>query len=205
MHVLVVFDHPYGAEAHDNVPNRRSLAAAALASVRSGLDQAGHTVDVVDLAAEGFNPVMSADELRSWRTGTAMGADVTALQKRLSAADHLVFVFPVWWASMPARTKGFLDRVLAKGYAYDEPKVGGLLSRRLHKLGGVSVVSVMTTDNALYRWWFGRPAHRILGSGTFKLIGIRRFRHISIGRSTQRGAASRERALAGVQRKFATL
>ena len=205
MHVLVVFDHPYGAEAHDNVPNKRSLAAAALASVRSGLAQAGHSVDVVDLAAEGFNPAMSADELRSWRTGGAMGDDVIALQKRLSAADHLVFVFPVWWMSMPAATKGFLDRVLTKGYAYDEPKVGGLLSRRLHKLGGVSVVSVMTTDNTLYRWWFGRPAHRILGSGTFKLIGIRRFWHISIGRSTQRGAASRERALAGVQRRFAAL
>lgn len=205
MHVLVVFDHPYGAEAHDNVPNKRSLAAAALASVRSGLDQAGHSVDVVDLAAEGFNPVMSAEELRNWRTGGAMGDDVTALQKRLSAADHLVFVFPVWWMSMPAGTKGFLDRVLTKGYAFEEPKIGGALHRTLNRLKGVSVVSVMTTDNALYRWWFGRPAHRILGSGAFKLIGIRRFRHISIGRSTQRGAASRERALAGVQRRFAAL
>lgn len=205
MHVLVVFDHPYGAEAHENIPNKRSLAAAALASVKAGLSEAGHSVDVADLAGENFNPVMSAEELRNWRTGVDMGADVTALQQRLSAADHLVFVFPVWWAAMPARTKGFLDRVLAKGYAYDEPTIGGLLKRRLHKLNGVSVVSVMTTDDALYRWWFGRPAHRILGRGTFKLIGIRRFRHISIGRSTQRGPASRERALAGVQRRFAAL
>lgn len=205
MHVLVVFDHPYGAEAHDNVPHKRSLAAAALASVKSGLNEAGHSVDVVDLAAENFNPVLSAEELRGWRKGSELGPDVTALQQRLNAADHLVFVFPVWWMSMPARTKGFLDRVLAKGYAFEEPKLGGALTRTLHKLNGVSVVSVMTTDNVLYRWWFGRPVHRILRSGTFQLIGIRRFRHISIGRSTQRGAASRERVLAKVHRQFATM
>lgn len=205
MHVLVVFDHPYGAEAHDNVPHQRSLAAAALAEVRAGLADAGHSVDVADLAAEGFDPVMSAAELRAWRTGGEMRSDATALQHRLSAADHLVFVFPVWWMAMPAGTKGFLDRVLAKGYAFDEPRIGGALRGRLTRLRGVSVVSVMTTDDTLYRWWFGRPASRILGSGTFRLIGVRRFRHISIARSSQRGAASRMRALAGVRRRFAAL
>ncbi|RZU66936.1 putative NADPH-quinone reductase [Microterricola gilva] len=205
MHVLVVFDHPYGAEAHENVPHRRSLAAAALEAVRTGLADAGHSVDVVDLVAEGFDPVMSATELRAWRTGGEMRSDATALQHRLSAADHLVFVFPVWWMAMPAGTKGFLDRVLSKGYAFDEPTIGGALRGRLTRLRAVSVVSVMTTDAALYRWWFGRPATAILGRGTFRLIGIRRFRHISIGRSTQRGAAGRARALAGVRRRFAAL
>ncbi|PPL19782.1 MULTISPECIES: NAD(P)H-dependent oxidoreductase [Microterricola] len=205
MHVLVVFDHPYGAEAHENVPHNRSLAAAALDAVRGGLAAAGHSVDIADLAAEGFDPVMSAAELRAWRTGGPMREDAGALQRRLSAADHLVFVFPVWWMAMPAGTKGFLDRVLAKGFAFDEPRIGGALRSRLPRLRGVSVVSVMTTDDTLYRWWFGRPAAAILGRGTFRLIGIRRFRHISIGRSTQRGAASRARALAGVRRRFAAL
>lgn len=205
MHVLVVFDHPYGAEAHANVPHQRSLAAAALAQVRAGLADAGHSVDVADLAAEGFDPVMTAAELRAWRTGGEMRADATALQHRLSAADHLVFVFPVWWMAMPAGTKGFLDRVLSKGFAFDEPRLGGALHGRLTRLRGVSVVSVMTTDDALYRWWFGRPATAILGRGTFRLIGIRRFRHLSIGRSTQRGAAGRARALATVRRRFASL
>lgn len=205
MHVLIVFDHPYGARAADNIPHRRSLSAAALASVRTGLTEAGHSIDVVDLTGEGFDPVLSAEELRSWRTGGEMRADAAALQQRLDAADHLVLIFPVWWMAMPASTKGFLDRVLAKGYAFDEPKLGGALRGRLTRLRGVSVISVMTTDDALYRWWFGRPAHRILGRGTFRLIGIRRFRHFSIGRSTQRGAPSRERALAGIHRRFAAL
>jgi putative NADPH-quinone reductase len=42
-------------------------------------------------------------------------------QRRLLAADYLILVFPVWWESMPAGTKGFLDKVLTKGIVYKEP------------------------------------------------------------------------------------
>ncbi|GAA3863216.1 NAD(P)H-dependent oxidoreductase [Leifsonia kafniensis] len=205
MHVLLVFDHPYGAEAFDNVPNRRSLSAAMLAAAQTGLDSAGHSSDTVDLVAEGFDPVLSADDLRAWRTGTPGRPDVQRLQDRVAAADHIVFVFPTWWMSMPAATKGFLDRVLTRGFAFEEPRPGGALVRTLHRLRGVTVLTAMTTPGPVYRAWFGRPAQRILADGTFRLIGIRRIRWIAIDRSTQRGALRRERALARITRRFAAL
>lgn len=205
MHALIVFDHPYGAAADEDQPHHRSLSAALLRAAMTGLERGGHTHDVVDLAAEDFDPVMSADELRGQRLGSPVPADVAALQERLARADHLVLIFPTWWMSMPAGTKGFLDRVLTKGFAYDEPRHGDRLVRRLHRLQEVTVLSPMTGPTWAYRWYFGRPAQRILARGTFGLIGIPRTRWYGIERSTKRGPVSRGRALARVERRFAAL
>ncbi|UTT61963.1 NAD(P)H-dependent oxidoreductase [Microcella humidisoli] len=203
MHVLLVLDHPYGVGAGGDVPHRRSLVVAMLDAARDGLERAGHTHETIDLAD--LDPAMTDDDLVAWRRQTEPRADVAALQQRLAGADHLVLAFPVWWMSMPARTKGFLDRVLTPGFAFDEPVPGGRLHRRLHRLQGVTALVAMTTPSWLYTAWFGAPARRILDRGTFRLIGIPRVRWIAIDRSAQRGAASRQRALERVRRRFAAL
>ncbi|HEX8701334.1 MAG TPA: NAD(P)H-dependent oxidoreductase [Myxococcaceae bacterium] len=205
MHALIVFDHPYGPAAGDNEPHHRSLSAAMLKAVVAGLDEASHTHDLLDLAAEGFDPVMTADELRHRRTQGTPPADVAAIQQRLAQADHLILIFPTWWMAMPAGTKGFLDRVLTEGFAYAEPVPGRPLVRLLHRLQEVSVLTAMTSPGWAYRWWFGRPAQQILACGTFRLIGIPKVRWYPIYRSVKRGADSRERELARVQRRFASI
>ena len=119
MKVLVVVDHPYGAEAWDNTPHRRSFTAALAHAAVEGLREAGHEIDLVDLHADGFNPVMSATDLTAWRMGTPSPDPLTAdYQRRLLDADHLVLAFPIWWEAMPATSKGFIDKVVAKGVAY---------------------------------------------------------------------------------------
>lgn len=205
MHVLAVFDHPYTADAHENAPHARSYSAALLAAARRGLRRAGHTVDTIDLAADGFNPVMSREDLIAWRTGGAADPRVAEYQARLAVADHVVFVFPTWWYSMPALTKGFLDRVLTKGFAFEEPRPGAALVRTLTRLRGVTVITPMTTRYRMYDWWFGKPGHRILFRGTFALIGIRRLRWISIEGPAQRSASWRAARLERIERYFAAL
>ena len=205
MHALIILDHPYGASAGANEPHNRSLVVAMTVAAQRGLERAGHTHETVDLAAMHFDPVLTAADLRSWRTGSTPRPDVEELQAAVTRADHLVLAFPTWWMAPPARTKGFLDRVLTPGFAFDEPKPGGALVRRLHRLRGVSVLTAMTTPESLYGLWFGAPSLRILARGTFQLIGIRRVRWNAIGRSAQRSADSRERALQRVTRRFAAL
>ena len=205
MHVLAVFDHPYTSASGDDRPHDRSYSAALLAAAAAGLESAGHTVDVIDLAADGFNPVMNRADLVAWRTGAAPDPAVAAYQQRLAVADHVVFVFPTWWMSMPALTKGFLDRVLSKGFAFEEPRPGGALIRTLTRLRGVTVLTPMTTRFGLYRWWFGRPGHRILFRGTFGLIGIKRLRWFSFEGPAQRSAEWRSARLRSVERYFAAL
>lgn len=203
MHVLLVLDHPYGLDAGGDVRHRRSLVVAMLDAAREGLERAGHTHETIDLAE--LDPAMTADDLVAWRRQLEPRADVAALRERLARADHLLLAFPLWWMSMPARTKGFLDRVLTPGFAFDEPVPGGRLHRRLHRLQGVTALVAMTTPSWLYATWFGAPARRILDRGTFRLIGIPRVHWVAIDRSAQRGAASRRRALERIRLRFAAM
>ncbi len=119
-HALWVYAHPHA----------RSLNAMLRDAGAARLRADGWTVDVADLYAEGFDPVL-VDE---------GGADVRAEQARLRAADLVVLQFPLWWYGPPAMLKGWIDRVFERGFAYDVPDPatgrnrkygdGGLVGRR---------------------------------------------------------------------------
>ncbi|QGQ99335.1 NAD(P)H dehydrogenase [Paenibacillus psychroresistens] len=174
MNIVIIFDHPYGASASDNVPNHRSYSAALLAAVMRGLTTKGHKIDLIDLYTDGFNPVMSAEDLASWRQKKTNDPLISDYQQRLIAANHIVFLFPIWWESMPALTKGFLDKVFVKGIIYKESKPGRPFISLLPNIKGVTLLTVMSTPDFIYRWIFGNPITKILFRGTFRKMGIRR-------------------------------
>ncbi|MGV8888289.1 MAG: NAD(P)H-dependent oxidoreductase [Pseudomonas sp.] len=131
MHALIVVAH------HDP----RSLTQSLAAQVAEGiaLDDPGHTVEIADLSAEGFDPRFSAADLAVHHREAPPPADVVAEQARIDRADALVLVYPVYWWSMPALLKGWIDRVFANGWAFDfgadamlEKKLGHL---RVHLIG----------------------------------------------------------------------
>jgi NAD(P)H dehydrogenase (quinone) len=97
------------------------------------LTRAGHTVEVSDLYAEGFNPVAGRHDFTSaanperfhYQTEQEFAAtsgtfadDIEREQRRIEAADLLVLQFPLWWGGPPAILKGWCERVLAYGFAY---------------------------------------------------------------------------------------
>ena len=163
MRTLIVLDHPYEG----------SFTRALVAAASEGLSAAGGEVDLIDLHADQFDPVMHAEDLAAWRHGQSVDPLVADYQQRLLAADQLVLAFPIWWELMPAMTKGFLDKVLLKGVAYDQPKPGGLMTPRLTKLNQVTLITVMATPDLAYRIVFGSPITKAVFRGTFRKIGIR--------------------------------
>ncbi|MET9933301.1 MULTISPECIES: NAD(P)H-dependent oxidoreductase [unclassified Streptomyces] len=207
MRVLLVLDHPYTLTSAENAPHRRSFTAAVAAAAVRGATAAGHEVDVIDLAADGFSPVMTREDLVAWRRGAVVDPLVGDYQRRLLAADHLVFAFPVWWEAMPAATKGFLDRVLTKGVVFAErPGAKGNPFRNLMpRLGGVTVLSVMTTPDKAYRWWYRDPLTKILFRGTFGKIGVGNLRWINFDRVAGKTPEQRRRLLDATERRFAGL
>ncbi|MEV4126793.1 NAD(P)H-dependent oxidoreductase [Nocardia sp. NPDC049707] len=207
MRVLLVLDHPYTLESSQNVPHRRSFSAAAAAAAIRGATAAGHEVDVIDLAADGFNPAMTADDLRAWRRGVVVDPVVADYQRRLLEADHLVFVFPVWWEAMPAATKGFLDRVLTKGLTFEElaDAKGNPFRNLMPRLAGVTVLSVMTTPDKAYRWWYRDPLTKIMFRGTFAKIGVKNLTWLNFANVAGKTPLQRERMLADAERRFADL
>jgi NAD(P)H dehydrogenase (quinone) len=203
MKVLLVFDHPYGLAASDNVPHKRSFTAAVAATAIRGLLQAGHEVDVIDLHADGFNPVMTAADLAAWRGKTVVEEAALNYQQRLMAADHVVFAFPIWWESMPAMTKGFLDKVMTKGIVYSETKPGRPFKNGLKNLRGVTLMTVMATPDFLYRWLFGNPITKIIFRGTFRKIGVRNLEWMNFSNPTGKTPAQRTKILEETVRRFA--
>lgn len=87
-------------------------------------------VEVADLSKERFNPEFSLEDLRVYRErGADYPADVAREHRRLDRATDLVLVFPVYWWSMPALLKGWIDRVFINGWAYDYSPDTGLRPR----------------------------------------------------------------------------
>jgi len=207
MRVLVVLDHPYTIASAGNVPHRRSFSAAVVAAAIRGARAAGHEVDLIDLAADGFQPAMTRADLAAWRQGRVVDPLVLDYQRRLLAAEHLALVFPVWWEAMPAATKGFLDRVLTKGVMYEEMAGarGNPFRSRMSNLGGVSVLSIMTTPDRAYRWWYRDPLTKILFKGTFAKIGVRNLRWTNYASVTNKTSEQREAMLRRTERTFAAL
>jgi NAD(P)H dehydrogenase (quinone) len=109
MRILVLYAHPVETSFH----------AALHARVVAALRQSGHAVDDCDLYAENFNPVLSRDERLNYHKVPANQTPVAGYVERLRRAEALVLCFPVWGFGLPAILKGWLDRVLLPGVAFD--------------------------------------------------------------------------------------
>ena len=109
MRVLVLYCHPVETSFH----------AALHAEVVKNLKAAGHTVDDCDLYAEGFNPVLSRQERLGYHEVPSNQIPLAPYVERLRRAEAIVFCFPTWCFGLPAMLKGFFDRVLMPGVAFD--------------------------------------------------------------------------------------
>lgn len=135
MNVLIVHAHN---EPQSFTAALKDLAAAELLAQ-------GHQVEVSDLYAMKFKAVADSDDFRqranpdylvyaleqrnAVNNGT-LAADIAAELEKIKAADLIVFSFPIYWFSVPAIMKGWIDRVLVSGYCY-----GGL---RFYDRGGLA-------------------------------------------------------------------
>jgi NAD(P)H dehydrogenase (quinone) len=100
-------------------PLPESFHAAIRGEALAGLNEAGHTVDLCDLYAEKFDPVMGEQERRDYHELSKNQSGVADYVRRLRAADGLIFQFPVWSFGPPAMLKGWMDRLLMPGVAFD--------------------------------------------------------------------------------------
>ncbi|KQN30266.1 hypothetical protein ASF00_05655 [Sphingomonas sp. Leaf34] len=157
---LVVMAHP--AES--------SLTRAVTNAIVEALQADGHNAEMADLAAERFDPVFGPADHAAFNCKDALPADVRKEQQRLDRADHLILVYPVYWWSMPALLKGWIDRVFVAGWAFDED-AEGRITKRLGRLK-VSLVAIAAASEATYGKRGYREAMKVqIETGIFDFCG----------------------------------
>lgn len=124
MHAIIVTSHP----------NPGSLTHAVTKRIAEGISSSvgGHSHEFVDLTAEAFDPRYTQDDLAVMLGQAGPTADIAAEHTRLDRADALIIVYPIYWWSMPAQLKGWIDRVFTNGWAYSEDSEGKITKKLGH-------------------------------------------------------------------------
>lgn len=154
--ILVVMGHP----------NKDSFGAALADAYVRGARSAGGNVRLVSIADLNFDPVLHKgyDEIQH------LEPDLQDAQAAIEHAQHVVWVFPMWWVNLPALLRGFIDRVFVPGWAFKYE--GGAMPKKL--LDGRSARVVVTMDSP--RWWYwlgyGRAVWRSFNIGTLWFSGF---------------------------------
>jgi NAD(P)H dehydrogenase (quinone) len=149
MKVLLIRAHPL----------QDSYNAALADAAQRGLERGGHQVTRIDLYADEFNPVMSAQERRAYHDAAVIPPDIARYVELLRSHDALLFSYPTWCFGMPAILKGWFDRVFRPGVSMhiDGAVVTPLLSHIR------TVIGVATYGRPRHMaWWMGDPPRKIV-------------------------------------------
>lgn len=164
MNVLIVYAHP----------NPESFNHAMLQSVVSGLESSGHKVNIKDLYAEDFDPVLRADDLAALQSGE-IPPRIKAEQEALLWAESLIIIYPLWWFDRPAILKGWFDVVFTNqvAFSFNDKGVQGLLK---HKKALV-MITAGGTEEYFHNTDAMHLIHRPVTDGTLGFCGIKDVDH----------------------------
>lgn len=164
MRISVILGHP-NKESFNH-----SIAAAAVESLRGN----GHQVFFHDLYLEGFNPVLPGGEIPR---GAPLDPVIERHCEEISLADGIVVVHPNWWGQPPAVLKGWVDRVIRPGVAYEflEGDGGEGVPVGLLRAEAAIVFNSSNTPREREQEIFGDPLETIWKNCVFGLCGITRF------------------------------
>jgi len=152
-------------------PNPASFNHALAATARETLMAQGHECLFHDLYQERFDPVMEAGEIPR---GAVMPPEVERHAAELDAAGGLVIVHPNWWCQPPAILKGWVDRVLRPGRAYNfvPDGKGGGRAVGLLKLQAVLIITTANNPQDREIELYGDPLEVFWKKVVFGICGI---------------------------------
>lgn len=152
-------------------PSTQSLCAALAGAARDALAAAGHAVRFHHLDAERFDPRLGEPELRGRASPDAL---VEQHCRELAGCEGLVIVHPNWWSQPPATLKGWLDRVVRPGVAYEFRKddAGRSLPVGLLKAKAALVLNTANVPQAQERVLVGDPLDALWLKSVFPRCGI---------------------------------
>lgn len=156
--VLLVLGHP----------RKDSFCAALAEAYAEGAGRAGLEVRRLAVADLAFDPNLRAPS----PADQPLEPDLQGAQALILWADHLVFVYPTWWGTAPALLKGFLDRTLVSGFAFEDREDGPGPGCGLLKGRSAHLLATMDTPPWAYRLFTRQPGHQAMKRATLGFCGI---------------------------------
>ncbi len=149
-------------------PDKESFCFAIATSYKKGVDIDEANCKLVHLIDVEFNPILK----NGYRKIMELEPDLVQLQKDILWANHLVFVYPNWWATMPALLKGFIDRVFVPGYAFKYKENSPLWDKFLK---GKTARLIVTMDTPKWYYWLINKSggHNAMKIGVLEFCGIK--------------------------------
>ncbi|MDD4974075.1 MAG: NAD(P)H-dependent oxidoreductase [Bacteriovorax sp.] len=149
-------------------PNNKSFCFALADKYIENAKKQGDAVDLVNLVDLKFDPILRGD----FNDMQPLEPDLIELQKKILWANHVVWIYPLWWGSLPALLKGFIDRVFLPGYAFKYKPGLGMPKKLL--IGRTSeIISTLDTPVWLYKWLLGAPGLKIMKAGILGFCGFK--------------------------------
>jgi putative NADPH-quinone reductase len=164
MEISVILAHPYP----------ESFNHAIYQTVLETLKKNGHQIRAHNLYEEGFNPLLEGSELATGETSDPL---VLQHRKEIKKAQGIVIIHPNWWGQPPAILKGWTDRVLRSGVAYQfaEDDDGSGVPEGLLVADAALVFNTSNTPKEREIQVFGDPLERIWRDCVFDFCGIKNY------------------------------
>lgn len=134
---------------------------------------------LIDLYKDGFDPVLSEQDLAIYNEGKTTDPLVKKYNEILDDTNRIIFIFPIWWYDMPAILKGFFDKVLLVNSAYGADDRGLAAIRHIRETY-LFTTSFASTEDIVEK--FGNPIQGMWINATFEMVGFHNGKWSNLGR-----------------------
>jgi NAD(P)H dehydrogenase (quinone) len=155
-------------------PNKGSFNHAIAAAAVETLEQNGYEVFFHDLYDEKFDPLLSIEEIPK---DVSLSPGIERYCKEITRSEGIIIIHPNWWGQPPAILKGWIDRVIRPGVAYEfiENDKGEGVPIGLLTAKAALVFNTSNTETKREKKVFGDPLETIWKNCIFDLCGVKNF------------------------------
>lgn len=107
-----------------------------------------------------------------FKSTQSLEPDLIMAQEKIQNADHIVWIFPIWWGSFPALLKGFIDRTFLPGFAFKYRENSPMWDKLL--IGKTSeIICTMDSPTLYYKYLLGESGVKVFRKSILDFCGIK--------------------------------
>lgn len=176
-------------------PHPGSYCSALATAYQQAALSAGHDTQLIHL----YDLKFELNLRHGYRERTTWEPDLETTWQQIQAADHLVWIYPTWWGTMPALLKGFIDRVFLPGKTFKYREKSAMWDKLLkHKSG--HIITTMDAPAWYNRLVYGKAGIRAMKTATLKFCGVSPVKVTVLGNVKHRSPQAIEKGIRIVER-----